>query len=298
MNKWFIVLMSLLVTSSCTLLKKKPSTKNITVDSTTVEDPVARALQEGFIGPELSSIAIDSSGKVITDKDPRVIEQRALIDMLMPIWQRHTDYTTFKGKAKMHYEGEGQRQDFTANIRMAKDSIIWIHITAGMGIVNVARVMITPDSFQLVNYLEKSGMKLPISEVEKLIPVSVDFALLQNFIIGEALTDPFQKPMDAADFRDTWTLLVNGLDADQRLAFNKADSTIRSTQILSRTGFAGMIQYGNYSMVDSRKFAISRAINFTSKSEPYYVDMNFNNANFDEEMNFPFNIPESYTLNK
>lgn len=298
MNKWLLVLTSLFLMSSCTLLKKKPSSKNITIDSTGTTDPqVVKSFKDNIIGPEVY-LEPDNSNKIVYSPNVKSPETKALIDMLMPIWQQHTDYKTFKGKAKMHYEGEGQRQDFTANIRMAKDSLIWIHITAGMGIVNVARMMITPDSFQLVNYLEKSCMKLSITEVERLIPVSIDFNLLQNFILGEALTESSQKPMDAADFRDTWTMFIDGLQADQRLAFNKTDSTIRSTQILSSTGFAGMIQYGNYSMVDSRKFAISRAINFTSKNAPYYVDMNFNNASFDIDMNFPFNIPESYTLNK
>src|SRR5690606_17012756 len=107
-------------------------------------------------------------------------------------------------------------------------------------------------------------------------------------------------PTDATDFGGTWSLDIADPGVKQQINYNKADSTMRSQQVLSlnNDGFAGMIQYGDYSVINSRKFAISRAINIKSKTDLHYLDMNFNNASFDEELDFPFSIPESYTLNK
>ncbi len=284
MNKGFVILPLLLaiVFSSCNMVKK-PSRKNVTIDS-------AATTGSSMIGP-MPMEEVVPAPTINADK-------KELISTLMPLWARRVDYNTFKGKAKMHYEGSGQKQDFTANIRMAKDSIIWIHITAGMGIVNVARVFITPDSFRLVNYLEKSVISMPITEAQSFLPASVDFSLLQSLLIGEVLSRTGQ-PIDATDFGGTWSLNIADAEAQQQINYNKVDSTMRSQQvILNNNGFAGMIQYGNYSIVSSRKFAISRAININSNSELHYLDMNFNNASFDEELDFPFSIPNSYTLNK
>lgn len=297
--RWSVLIM-LFAFSSCSLLKKKPESKNAGTDSVTTTPNVA---QQDIIGPPIySDVKLtkdENEGTPEVNMSALSPEKEALINRIVPIWKKHTDYTTFKGKAKMHYEGSGQRQDFTANIRMAKDSVIWIHITAGMGIVNVGRVLITPDSLLFINYLEKSVMRMGINDVEKLLPAAVDFKLLQNFIVGDALTEAMQQPVDAADFGDTWMLSIDGADADQQLAFNKADSTIRSARILSSVSeFVGLIKYGNYSNIDDRKFAISRAINITSKNEPHYLDMNFNNASFNQAIDFPFSIPQSYTLNK
>lgn len=298
MNKLLLIAMlAVLSFSSCDMLKKKPSQKNVSIDSNIAPFPTYN-LAEYANGVHV--FTIDSAGHIIDVEDGLLnADKKVLIAQLVPIWRNHKEYRTFKGKAKMHYEGGGQKQDFTANIRMKKDSIIWIHITAGMGLVNVARVYITPDSFQLVNFLDKSGMKMHISEAEQLLPAAIDFNMLQHFIMGEALTEPIQEVTDATDIGGTWTLIVDGLEADQQVALNKSDSTIRSQQILSaQNSFAGLIRYGNYSIINSRKFATSRAINIQNKKELHYIDMNFNNASFDEEMNFPFNIPSSYTLNK
>lgn len=288
-NKPVLILCVLALTfSSCKLLKKKPSNEEVAVDTTST-------------GLSEVELADSMQGELVTVMEPdvRTPDKQALIDMLVPLWKKHATYSTFKGKAKMHYEGGGQKQDFTANIRMAKDSVIWIHITAGMGLVNVARVYITPDSFQLVNYLERTGIKMPITEAEELLPAAVDFDLLQHFIMGEALTEPVQKVTNATDVEDAWMLDIYGVEASQKVALNKADSTIRSQQVLSSTGgFAGLIRYGNYSLINSRKFATGRAINIQNKGELHYIEMNFNSASFDEEMSFPFNIPDSYTLNK
>ena len=79
-------------------------------------------------------------------------EKRRLIDSLLPVWRHGIEYKTFAGKARMHYEAGDQKQDFTANIRVQKDNVIWVSATALGGIVQVARSrpqplasLITPD---------------------------------------------------------------------------------------------------------------------------------------------------------
>lgn len=281
----------LLVFSSCTLLKKNPSKKNIAADSAMVI-PTTTELHNYAIGNPSLTEGTDAT----VNSSPA---KAALIDMLTPIWQKHMDFRTFKGKAKMHYKSSGQNIDFTANIRMAKDSIIWVHITAGMGIVNVARVFITPDSFQMVNYLDKSCIRKSIDDIEELLPTAVDFQLLQHFIVGEALTEPYQQITDAADAGATWELNVDGTADRQLLAYNKSDSTLNRVQVMSNSGgFAGLISYSDYSLINSRIFATSRTVNINNNNELHDLDMDFNNASFDERINFPFSIPESYSLNK
>src|SRR5690606_19867046 len=118
---------------------------------------------------------------------------------LEPVVNNTISFSTFKGKAKMSYGNGSMAQEFTANIRMARDSIIWIHVTAGMGLVNVARIFITPDSFRMLNYLDKSGMALHISEANQLLPAEVDFKVLQSFIIGEVLQTPYRQVVRTQD---------------------------------------------------------------------------------------------------
>ena len=218
---------------------------------------------------------------------------------LEPLLNHNIAFNTFKGKAKMNYGNGDMGQEFTANIRMARDSIIWIHITAGMGLVNVARILITPDSFRMLNYLDKSGLALHISEANKLLPAEVDFDILQSFIIGEVFKTPYQRVVRTQHIGSLWTVDINGQNTNQAANINKADTTLKTLQILSANGgFTGVIEFGGYTLVNGRKFAINRAIDINSNNELHHLDMNFSNAGFDEALDFPFVIPDSYTLNK
>lgn len=219
-----------------------------------------------------------------------------LINKLTPLWQRQVSFNTFTGKAKCHYAGMGQKNEFTANIRVKKDQIIWINATALGGIVNVARIYITPDSIFLVNYLQRSAYKMPIADANKLLPAPVDFSIMQNLIIGNALKLNGMAT-DAVDFGGTLSIQTEDKDIIQQLTYNKADSSMRSLQMRTRDNQTeGMVQYGNYDMVSGRKFSTSRAISLNNQGEPYYLDMNFNNADFDRDIDFPFSIPKNYTV--
>lgn len=288
----------LLVFASCKP-GKKLARKNNKIADTTAFDSIAAVPQ-----PQIDIFDVKADGQMIIMELP--VDTANIEPGNSPV-STSTEYvlpsgitfSTFKGKAKMNYSGGGMNQDFTANIRMAKDSIIWIHITAGMGIVNVARILITPDSFSLVNYLDKTGMKLHISEANRMLPAQVDFKTLQSFIIGEVLQTPYQRITGARDMGDTWVMDIQGLNTNQLVNYTKTDSTINNLQVLSTNGgFAGVIQFGNYTIVSSRKFSLNRDININSNNELHHLDMIFNNASFDEPLDFPFTIPGSYSLNK
>lgn len=289
----------LLVFASCKP-GKKLLRKSKTVTDTTVVDSLATVPQ-----PQIDIFDVKADGHMVIMELPVDTANINNIDTTIATSSTEymppaeVDFTTFKGKAKMNYSGGGMSQDFTANIRMAKDSIIWIHVTAGMGLVNVARILITPDSFSLLNYLDKTGMKLHISEANQLLPAQVDFKTLQSFIIGEVLQTPYQRVAATQDMGDTWVMDIQGLNTNQVVNYSKADSTINNLQVLSTNGgFAGVIQFANYTIISSRKFALNRDININSNNELHHLDMIFNNATFDEVLDFPFAIPDSYSLNK
>lgn len=264
---------------------KKPVRKNVKIDK--------YAITKKY-GPT-SVDTLPGAAKVIPEKPADNAKKAALIASLTNLWQKDIDFNTFSGKAKMHYKGNGQNQEFTAHIRILKDKIIWVNVVA-FGLVNAARVYVTPDSIILLNYLQKEVTKMPIADANKLMPAPVDFQTLQNFIVGNVL----QKQgtiTDATDFGGTWNLKAENDDIVQQVAYNKADSNMRSLQMrLKQKQTEGMMQYGSYDMVTGRKFANGRVVTINNEGKEYYLDMDFNNAAFDEQLDFPFSIPKSYTL--
>jgi len=255
--------------------------------------------------PVRKDVVVDSVAVTETAKDSLLIpypvlneEKKALVALLLPLQERKIHYHTFTGRAKAFFQGGGEQHEFTAGIRMQKDSVIWVSVSALGGLVQVARLMITPDSIHLINYLQREVTMLPASEASKLLPGDINFEMLQNLIIGN-LVSSRGVPTDATDFGGTWSLQLEDRQYHQLIAYNKSDTTMRSNQVRTRstepeTGL--MLQFGNYEWISNQRFPVSRVINIITGEEQYYLDMNFSGVAIDQPIDFPFVVPKKYTL--
>lgn len=226
-------------------------------------------------------------------------EKQQLMDALGGVWNKELQYNTFTGKAKMFYQGPTMKQEFTAHFRIMRDSVMWVNITALEGLVQVARVLITPDTIKMINYLNKEATIMPMSQAVKILPVPVNFSMLQNFVVGNALVHAGHIT-DANDIGNAWTVQVEDNSYIQQITYNKPDSTMRSGQMHTRNinGPQGISQYENYTNVDGRKFSEDRTVHIQNNGQEYMLDMSFNKADFDVAQDYPFNIPGSFSINK
>jgi hypothetical protein len=226
------------------------------------------------------------------------LEKQKLINSLMPIESKTIEYSTFAGKAKMHYEDRKQKRDFVAHFRLKKDSVVWVNIVASVLSVQFARVYITPDTIKLVYYLQRKASIMPFSRISQLLPTPVKFAELQSLIVGNALHKEGDIT-DASSFGDTWSIQLEDARYVQQLSYNKSDSTLLTSQLRPLNDYfrSAMVQYKNYMPIDGRRFANNRIINISSGPHQYYLGMDFTAASFDQPTEFPFSIPGNYSVN-
>ncbi len=222
-----------------------------------------------------------------------------LMDEVKPLWAKRLSYRTFKGKAKMHMEGPDNSEDFTANIRVRKDSVIWINVTA-LGGISFAKILITTDSFFMLNHLQKTVFAIPLSSAAKVLPTKVDFASLQNLILGEPLRGGIIT--DAEKKGDTISIVVEDSSYLQQIAYTRADSNMRTASLRMRRkdgdGPTAMTDYGDYEVVNSRKISTHRVLKLVNGNDNYLLEMNFIKNDFDEVIDFPFSIPRNYSYKK
>jgi len=280
-----IILVTLCVIASCKV-NKKPASRRPIVNK--------YAIKKRYGINTVDSVKRDSN--YVYGPVDSVEQKKSLLENLLSLWQKEIPFNTFSGKAKMHYESSSAKQEFVAHIRISRDKIIWINVTAAMGAINVARVYITPDSIFFVNYLQREAQKLQIADAVKLLPVPADFKIMQNLIIGNVLNQ-LGNATDATDYGGTWTLQIEDVNMMQQLGYNKSDSTMGSMQIHTKDNvLQGMINFGKYVLTNGRKFSTDRTININNAGEPHNIDMNFNKAEFDQQVDFPFSIPKNFKL--
>lgn len=273
----FILLLSL--NSSCKLFKSKNKKSKTTTSQSTTKDSSKLAQ----ITNKDSSLTTEND-KLLFEKNKALLEQKV-------------DCQTWTTKAKIHYEGEGKNYDFTANIRMQKDKLIWVSINIA-GIVQVARAIISPDSFKAILYTERTAFIGPISKAAAFIPEGLDFYALQNVLLGNPINTQ-QAHHKASEDAQFWSFSLGNPDFLELLEYNKSDSRLNNSLLISKNGQEKQSfsqNFNNYKMIENIIFSNSRILNIETKEGHYHVEMEHSNVHFNEALSFPFSIPSSYTL--
>lgn len=197
-------------------------------------------------------------------------------------------------QAKVMLEGSGQSVSANANIIWVRDSVLWLNVKK-FGL-EAARIMITRDSFFMLNRLEKTWSANSIESLQQQYNLPDGFGLLQQFILASAWLD---SSIDLkADIKDDLHRLsgTNGrVAADYRLAegsfllqsqtfFQPKDArnVSFSFENYKKTGIAGQFPY------------LRRVHAFSPETDHVSIEMELFNVELNTPKNYRFEIPQSY----
>jgi len=185
-------------------------------------------------------------------------------------------------KAKVSVNNAGDQTDFTANIRMRKDSAIWISISPALG-VEVARMLMTVDSIHYIDRLNKDRFTKSYSFFKTYTSLPVDFFAVQNLITGNPL---FLKDNYEVSKHDSVIVLTShhSITSDslivQRNYLPLYQMVTDSASSLSTTNDQYDIQY-------SPPFSLWRKIIIHHGGE-MTIEITFSKIKLNEPMKFPF----------
>ena len=87
--------------------------------------------------------------------------------------------------ANMDIQAEGNGMtfdDLSGQLRMRKDSLVWLSVTAPMG-VEVARVKVSTDSVWVINRLEKTYMAEPLADVAQHFGMPIGLPWIETLLL-------------------------------------------------------------------------------------------------------------------
>jgi hypothetical protein len=207
------------------------------------------------------------------------------------------DFETFSAKIKVHFEGSnGKRNDFTANIAMKKDSILWINITGPFG-VNAFRALITPDSVKLLDKLEKTVRLRSVSYLQDIIHIPMTFTDLQNLLIGNPVFLDSNNITSYTIGAKSVSLISIGTLFKHFLTINRDDYTLQHSKlddVNANRARTADITYGDYQNSKSGiRFSTYRRITVSEKSK-LDIELEYKQFDFNQPVSFPFSIPKNY----
>jgi len=271
---WSIVLCFIGLTS-CHKQRLSKSTTEVGKDSVLVKNTNS------------DSIKVDSANPVEATVSPVKIQEIVF------------DYLTAKSK----FSFKSEKQDFentNVNIRIKKDSIIWISVT-GIGF-EVARGLITPDSIVFMDKFHKDYFVFSYAQLSKQYNFDLNFALLQSIIVGNL---PFKQ--DAADKfvkDDAFFVLKQNegrLNVDNFIGESNLKLTrLKALEIPTNNTFN--LDYEDFKDVNAFLFPFGSTIKLDVKSQKdqqiRQTVMRIKHSKVElpsQNPGFPFSVPSGYT---
>jgi hypothetical protein len=227
-------------------------------------------------------------------------------------------FSKFSAKADVEYTNRNnESESFDVNMRICKDSVIWISITPLLGI-EVARVLITPDSLRILDRLKKTCTTRDYSYLEDLLKTKVNFEIMQAVMVGNYF--PYLKNEKLKSvYEDSTFLILSTMNKRQaRRVMEEKDVNkpivqdfwidsnfkIQKSKItddkLDRTLEA---VYSNFFEVNPEKSTAGKNVlpkNIAvtvAASAPLKIKVQFSKVTADDALSFPFTIPEKYKRN-
>lgn len=216
------------------------------------------------------------------------------------------DFDYLTSSSKIRFSNDGQSVSATANIRMKRDSVIWISVTPGFGI-EAARAMITQDSVRLMNRLDKEYEAYSFQELSNKFNFGLSYGLLQAMLVGDLLrplTAKDQVNQRAEHFvvrQEENSLTLDSYVDARRMKVDRLIATggSRDTQTGRRGKNTLNLLYEDFEQVDGQwlPFRQELSLDYRQRGEKRrtQIDIQHKKANIVQEtLQFPFSIPEKY----
>jgi hypothetical protein len=241
----------------------------------------------------LAIIAVSCKTKAIVATKSKVTEKTETEKIIEGHYYNKTAFSSLYIKANVKYKDAKQSQSVTAEIRIKKDEIIMVSIRF-LGIT-MAKALITPDK---VRYYEKINGKFfegNYAALTEFLGTDLDFQKLQNLFIGKAFDD-LRNEKYGNTLEDKMYKLESLSDGNTKKAFFFNEKFQIKKEIISQTQQNRILEvnYPNFKEYPEGVLPNNILIDATQEKGNTTISFDYNNISFNEELNFPYNVPEGY----
>ena len=278
MNKSFIFLLALpLFFASC---KRQQINQSASIPSTD-------SLNVAVINPP---VLVDSAVVIIPNNSTKVIENeedKVKIDEI--------DFKYLKAKAKVAFKGPKESQNVNVDIRMKKDSLIWMNISA-LGF-SVASALFDKGIVKFYDKFHGEYNEYTYSAFADKFNFNITYDILQALIVGNR---PFKKNKSRVVRENEYYLLKQEQDRvliDNYIGENKKLKKLLLTQ--EDTNNKLTLDFDDFTMLNQYLFPNSSLITVDYKSNEdqkmYQTVVNIKHTKvelLDTPLEFPFKVPD------
>jgi hypothetical protein len=212
----------------------------------------------------------------------------------------------FGSKVSVNSDINNQTNAFSANLRIKKDSAIWISISPALGI-EVARALITPDSLKFINRINGTYFKGDYKYLNELLQIEVNFKMIQAILLGNTYLH-YSIEQYISDRENTELVLSTlkkrkirrEIDVEipqiltQEIWFSSLQNKIVRMEMQDYRPIRKFtVNYLQFEKVDDLNMP-NKLIITAQADKQVKIDLEYSRMTINKELNLPFNIPENY----
>ena len=217
------------------------------------------------------------------------------------------DWVSAKFDAR--YTEKRNSSSFKGQVRVRKDSLIWVSITPALGI-EMFRIIITTDSVKYVNRFNKEYFLGDYALVSRFLQIHIDFDILQSLLLGNDFqfyeTNSFRASIDNQNYKLSTTgrrkIRKEAEDANadpivllQNIWLDSESFKIKKVDVKEYLKDNRKLSANYSDFVGLENQLYPSALKFNIQGENLIkIKINYSKVTLDEPMTFPFSIPENY----
>lgn len=208
------------------------------------------------------------------------------------------DFGYLHGRARMILKDQNKEQEVRANIRIRKDSVIWMNFSV-MG-VQGGKALINKDSITIVSTINKEYFVFEFGELSKRLHFEVNYPIVQSALLGNLIAA--KSAQDRISENEIYDILEQTKDTINIV--NKISKQTRKLEFVEitepGTGNKLNLQYSNFQPLGTKQFPYNGIIDLIYKNSAGVLNnttitFEYQKAEIgDRELKFPFNIPRKY----
>lgn len=236
-----------------------------------------------------------SCGSVKTISDRSEIVELSPKKIIKSHLKNNFDRSTFSADLKLNYSKSGRSQNMTVKLKIEKDKKIWLS-----GFVfgfPVAKAIITEDRVSYYSKINKTYFDGDFTKINNLIGAELDFTMLQNIFLGDAIFKISPKGYDSSIDQQTHLLTAKHKIslADILLWIHPINYKIEKQEVRTYNNNKFFsIEYKDYKNIEDTPIPSKIIVLAKSKKNKTNIEINYKSIRIDEKISTPYKIPSGY----
>ncbi len=210
-------------------------------------------------------------------------------------------------KASVDYSRQDETESFDVNVRIRKDSALWISITPLLGIEAI-RVLVTRENMQILDRVHKTYTVHDFNYLEDLLKTRINFEIIQAVLVGNYFPYLKNEKLKSIYEEDSCTILSTLNKRKLRRAMEDKDPNkpivqdfwINSDYRITKSRMEDdklnrslEAVYSNFTEAGSKLIPNKIFVKITSLN-PVAIKVEYSKITANELTTLPFSVPEKY----